>query len=159
MSLINQTGDTEGSGRVTITLLGKDQAKVGHRFIYNGPIQGCKECQIKNICFNLEKGRRYRVITVRDKEHTCPTFDSGVLVVEVEQVPFAVGVPRSMIVEGSVITHHPVGCGIRGCENWFLTHPPAVEEGTRLKVLKLIGERKCRDGTVLMEALADFAGD
>ena len=153
----SQNDETTGTGLVTITLLGKDQAQEGHRFIYNGPIQGCRECQIKNICFNLEKGRRYRVVTVREKEHTCATYASGVKVVEVEQVPFKVGVPRSMMVEGSVITHHPVGCGIRGCGNWFLTHPAALEEGTRIKVIKILGDARCDDGTGFLEALVDFA--
>lgn len=157
MSFNSQNDKARGTGLVTITLLGKDQAREGHRFIYNGPIQGCKECQIKNICFNLEKGRRYRVSAVREKEHACPTYSSGVRVVEVEQVPFRVGVPKSKMVEGLVITHHPVGCGIRGCENWFLNHPPALEEGTRITVIKILGDVKCSHGSEFLEALVDFA--
>jgi len=150
--------ETNNEKKTTIiTLLGKGQAREGNRFIYDGPMQGCRECQLKNICFNLEKGSRYRVVKVRDKEHTCTVFEEGVKVVEVEQVPFNTGVPRSMIVEGSVITFHPQGCGIRGCRNWMLTHPSGIEEGTRLKVIKIIGDANCENGTGFKEAVVDFA--
>lgn len=140
-----------------ITLLGRDQAREGHRFIYSGPMQECRECQLKNICFNLEKGRRYRVVKVRDKEHKCSVFSNGVKVVEIEQVHFHAGVSKSMVVEGSVIKFQSLGCGILGCENWFLTHPPGVDEGTRIKVLKILGDVKCSDDSVFKEALVDFA--
>jgi len=156
MAFASQADETTGTGKMTITLLGKYQARKGHRFIYSGPIQGCKDCQIKNICFNLEKGRRYSVVNVRDKEHMCRISSTKVKVVEVEQVPFRLGVPRSMIVEGSVITYHPVGCGIYGCRNWLLTHPPSLEEGTRIKVIKIHGDAECEDGTDFLEALVDF---
>lgn len=140
----------------TITLLGKDQARKGHRFIYLGPIQSCRECQLKNICFNLEKGRRYRVVKVREKEHKCNVCSAGVKVVEVERVPFKAGVPKSMIVEGSVITFHPQGCGIKGCGNWQLTHPPGLEEGVRIKVLRILEDVNCPEGSSFREAEVDF---
>jgi uncharacterized protein len=157
--MVSGSGDGAGAGKnsTTITLLGRDQARTGNRFIYGGPLQECRECQLKNICFNLKKGRRYRVVNVRDKDHQCKVYSDGVKVVEVEQVPFRAGVPKTMVVVGSVITFHPMGCGIFGCHNWNLTHPTALDDGTRIKVISITGEQSCENGTTFLDALVDFA--
>ncbi len=157
MSFATQDQTSSGGNPITITLLGKDQAKVGNRFIFGGPVQECRECQLKNICFNLKKGRRYVVRNVRDKEHPCPIFEDGVRVVEVEQVPFRTGVPKSMVVVGSVITFHPQGCGTWGCDNRLLANPNGLEDGARIKVIKILSEKVCSNGSSFLEALVDFA--
>jgi len=146
-----------GKTPIVITLIGKHQARKGHRFIYLGPVPECKECQLKNICFNLEKGRRYEVVNVREKEHPCSLFEDGVRVVEVNQVPFRAGIPKGMVIEGSVISFHPQECGSRDCEHWSLAHPPGLEEGTKIKVIRIVGDVKCPACPPFREALVDFA--
>ena len=140
-----------------ITLIGKLQAKVGHRFIYQGPIKDCRECKLKNICFNLENGRRYNIVRVREKNHKCNLFEDEVRVVEVEKIPFKIAIPAQRMIEGSVISFHPLGCCKHYCEHLSLTHPPAIEDGTRIKILEIIGDRECEDGSKFKEALVDFA--
>ena len=149
--------DLKGGNPVIITLLGREQARIGHRFMYNGPLQDCRECQLKNICFNLVKGRRYVVRHVREKAHPCAIFEGGVRVVEVERVPFRTGIPKSMVVEGSVITFHPQGCGSPDCPDRFLERPPDVPDGSRIRIIDILSERTCPDGTRFREALVDFA--
>jgi len=152
---ISNKSDTEQP--TTITLLGKYQAREGHRFIYQGPIPECRECQLKNICFNLDKGRRYQIVKVREKEHSCSLFFQGVRVVEVVQVPFTAGIPKGMVIEGSVISFHPQECSRRDCMNWSLVHPPGLETNTRIKVLKIVRDINCSGCSPFREALVDFA--
>ena len=149
--------DLKGRNPAAITLLGREQARVGHRFIYSGPLQDCRECQLKNICFNLVEGRRYLVKHVREKAHPCAVFEDGVRVVEVERVPFRAGIPRSMIVEGSVITFHPQGCRSPDCSDYLLERPPDVPDGTRIRIIGILSEHTCPDGRRFREALVDFA--
>ena len=157
MSHEKQEKSTSTGNPTLITLLGKDQAQSGNRFIFGGPVQECRECHLKNICFNLKKGCRYVVSNVRDKEHPCSVFEGGVRVVEVEQVPFRAGVPKSMVVEGSVITFHRQGCGVWGCENLLLSNPVDLADGSRIKVVTILSEKTCADGSSFLEALVDLA--
>ena len=87
----------------------------------------------------------------------CSDFEGGVRVVEVEQVPFRAGVPKSMVVEGSVITFHPQGCGVWGCENRLLANPVDLADGSRIKVVTILSEKTCADGSSFLEALVDLA--
>lgn len=36
-----------------------------------GPDPLCEDCRIRTICFNLEKGARYRIVKLRDTYHDC----------------------------------------------------------------------------------------
>ena len=150
----------DGNGihqKTTITLVGKGQAKVGYSFIYQGPVSDCRECILKNICFNLEKGRRYTVIKVRDKEHPCRISNEGVRVVEVENIPFKGAIPGTMVIEGSVIKFHPQGCGRKLCRSRNITNPNGLEENTRIKILKVLGDATCEHGVKYKEAIVNFA--
>ena len=157
MMVIGVLDEKDPGTRTTVTLIGKGQARKGYMFIYQGPVPDCRECGLKNICFNLERGRRYRVVRGREKEHECGLFDDGVRVVEVERVPFLAGIPRHKTIEGSVITFNPQGCGRRGCENWSIAHPPGLDKNCRIKVLRIQGELECADGSRFKVALVDFA--
>ena len=69
---------------VMLTVIGKKLAKEGMEFVFLGPIADCKECKVRNICFHLEKGTMYRIVSMRDKDHDCPQHEDGVRVVQVE---------------------------------------------------------------------------
>jgi len=150
-------GSNQEKATPIITLIGKEQAKVGHRFIYLGPIAECKECPLKNICFNLEKGRRYRITKLRDREHKCRIFSEGVRVVEVERMPFHSSIPKNLAIEGSVVTASLPDCRKRGCEYWGLCHPVSVENGAKIRILKLGEPVRCPAGFNPVEGTVDFA--
>lgn len=94
-----------------VTLIGKDMAREGEVFQYIGPVMECRDCKIKNVCFNLEEGRWYRVTRVREQENECGLHLSGkVVAVEVEPVPVPVLLPKKSAIEGATVTYHPVNC-------------------------------------------------
>jgi len=42
----------------SITLIGVGVAKIGTEFVFNGPVNECETCKLKNTCLNLDVGRR-----------------------------------------------------------------------------------------------------
>ncbi|KUE74367.1 hypothetical protein AUQ37_04495 [Candidatus Methanomethylophilus sp. 1R26] len=46
---------------ILLTLIGKERAEAGRRFVYIGPEPECSECKVRDICLNLEKGSEYMV--------------------------------------------------------------------------------------------------
>ena len=99
-------------------------------------------------------------IVAEDHHDVFINFVSGIEPVadrKVEQVPFRAGVPKTMVVEGSVITFHPQGCGVWGCENRLLANPIDLADGSRIKVVTILSEKTCADGSSFLEALVDLA--
>lgn len=125
-----------------ITLIGVDQAAEGHVFRYVKPLQICSECKIKNVCFNLEQGKLYRIVEVRDKVHPCNVFNkNSVSTVKVEEVeePYLVEYTKR-IIEGSTITLKGRKCEHLTCPNIekcnMIHHP-----GDLRITIKSIGEK------------------
>lgn len=129
---------------VLLTVIGKSLAKKDLTFTYMGPLSNCKECKVKNICFHLERGRRYRVLSSRDVLHDCPVHEQGVVVVEVEEIPVEAAIPNKLAIEGSNITIEVPNCTERGCENYRLCVPIGVDSGHKRTVLKIGRKAKCK---------------
>jgi uncharacterized protein (UPF0179 family) len=131
---------------VLLTVIGKSLAKKGLTFTFMGPLANCKECKVKNICFHLERGRKYRIVSSRDVLHECPVHEEGVVVVEVEEVPVNAVINKKMAIEGSTITVELPKCRQRGCEHYRLCLPIGVESGQKKKVLKVGKKVECAAG-------------
>jgi uncharacterized protein len=72
----------------TITLIGTRLAKEGAEFFFDGETPECEQCKLKNTCMSLEKGKKYRVVKVRnDTLHECFVHDKGAMVVDVVKAP------------------------------------------------------------------------
>ena len=101
-----------------ISLIGLDQAEVGHVFRFVQPLQTCSECKIKNVCFNLEHGKRYRIKEVRKQQHPCMVFNRDkVATVEVEEVDEDLVVEYgNKIQEGSTLSLKSRKCDHITCE-------------------------------------------
>ncbi len=127
-----------------ITLVGKDMAKEGLEFQYMGPLMECRGCKLKNVCFNLDEGKWYRVVKVRDKEHECRVHNDGkVVTVEVEEIPVPILVAAKTVVEGEVLEYHRVSCHHADCEDRELCMPMGLRDGTKIKVVKIVGTVEC----------------
>ncbi|KYK27896.1 MAG: hypothetical protein AYK23_02075 [Candidatus Proteinoplasmatales archaeon SG8-5] len=131
---------------VLLTVIGKSLAKDGLVFTYMGPLSNCKECKVKNICFHLERGRKYRVLSSRDVLHDCTVHEKGVVVVEVEEVPLEAAIPKKQAIEGSSITIELPRCRERGCDHYRLCIPVGSDSGQKKKVLKVGKKVKCKIG-------------
>ena len=128
---------------VLITLVGETQAKIGNRFYFMGPQTDCKECRLRGVCFNLEPGRQYEIVGIRDTHHDCEVHEGGVRIVEVEKKSTVACVPKKTAIEGSIITYEESDCARMGCENWRYCHPVGMRTGDKLTVTDIIRKVDC----------------
>ncbi len=123
-----------------VTLIGEKTAKNDEEFIYLGPNNNCKNCKIKTVCFNLKKGRHYKVTKVRDKHHDCAVHERGVRVVEVEELPISMAVDVKLG-KGDIITLDENKCSYRACENFERCMPRALQPEKQYGVVKVLEEK------------------
>jgi hypothetical protein len=128
---------------VLLTVVGEGLVLPGYTFVYLGPLAECKECKVKNVCFGLVKGKRYRVVSPRKVKHACKVHDGGVQVVEVEEVPFDVCVPEKGLVAGSSITLQMADCRHLGCPSRGLCFPLGIDRGAKLQVIEVGDKVDC----------------
>jgi len=128
---------------VMLTVIGKKQAKEGMEFTFFGPISNCKECKVRNICFHLEKGTKYRVVSLRNVVHECPMHEHGVMVVQVEVVQRSAVLPRKIALEGSTISYETPKCSQRGCEHYQACFLSGLDPGQKKKVVKVMDKVTC----------------
>ncbi len=127
-----------------ITLIGKSLAQEGLEFQYRGPLLECRSCKLKNVCFNLDEGKWYRITKVRDKEHDCKVHESGkVVTVEVEEIPVPIVIAAKNVVEGETIVYKPINCKEYSCEYYQLCHPIGLREGFKIKIVKVLEDIPC----------------
>ena len=131
---------------VLLTVVGEGLAHPGYTFVYLGPLAECKECKVKNVCFGLVRGKRYRVVGPRKVKHACKVHDGNVQVVEVEDVAFEVCIPEKGLVEGSAVTMAQMDCKRVACASHRLCVPLGIDQGTRVKILELSDRVECAAG-------------
>jgi len=131
---------------VMLTVIGRKLAKEGTQFTFMGPLSDCKECKVRNICFHLERGSKYKVVGTRDKTHDCPMHEEGVVVVQVEEVPRMAVIPKKMALEGSTIQYETPKCKMRRCKNYSNCFLVGIERGQRKRVVKVIDSVDCAIG-------------
>ena len=140
-----------------ITLIGKELAQEGLEFQYLGPLLECRNCKLKNVCFNLDEGKWYRITAVRDKEHDCKVHDGGkVVTVEVEELPVPLALNAKGVVEGETVTFKPINCKEYDCEYYELCHPLGLRDGTKIKVEKIVEDIKCPKNKNLKKVLVTW---
>jgi len=131
---------------VMITLIGEPTARVGNRFYYLGPLTDCRECKLRNVCFNLEPGGLYEVTKLRGQTHECIEREGLVHVVEVERLPIPAAVPKKQAMEGSVITVQLPRCNNPGCAHHALCFPIGAEDGRKYSVEEVGEDLECPVG-------------
>jgi len=125
-----------------ITLVGEKLAKPGVEFIFYGPAEPCKTCKLAGVCIgNLERGRRYRIVKVRNIEHPCPLHDGKARVVVVEEPPIEVAIDPRLAVKGSVIKLTFQPCD--DPEKADLFRPEGLFEGDNVRIEEIVGEIEC----------------
>ncbi|WP_297486758.1 UPF0179 family protein [Thermococcus sp.] len=127
---------------MVITLVGEKLAKPGLEFIYYGPAEPCKSCKLARVCVgNLEPGRRYRILRVRNIEHSCPLHEGKVRVVEVVEPPIQVLVEPRAAIPGSMLTLKFVDCD--DPKKAELARPEGLFEGDHVKVKEILDDVEC----------------
>jgi uncharacterized protein (UPF0179 family) len=127
---------------MVITLVGEKLAKPGLEFIYYGPAEPCKSCRLARVCVgNLEPGRRYKIVRVRNIEHSCPLHEGKVRVVEVVEPEIEILMDPRITIVGSKTTLRFVDCD--DPEKADLVAPEGLFEGDQVKILEILDDVEC----------------
>ncbi len=135
-----------------ITMVGLMQAREGLSFMMAEPTKDCKNCELLDICMNLEAGRVYKVVKVRNKVFPCRVHEEGVRVVEVEESPIEVAIEQKAAFPLCIITLRPQACRTK-CKNLSLCTPPGLNGEDKYQVLEIYGQVECPLNRHLVKAM------
>lgn len=140
-----------------LTLVGSMQAKIGFKFVHNGSAEPCNSCQLRKVCIeNLEPGRVYEVVNVREMVHPCMLHENGVKAVEVTFSSVPVALEPKQAVKGATIIYKYIDC-TSDCPNIDLCRPSALRPGDRCIIEEINGNIDCQIGRKLKVAFLRLA--
>jgi uncharacterized protein (UPF0179 family) len=122
-----------------VTLIGEKLAEKDKEFIYLGPINECRNCKLKTVCFNLKPNRHYKIIKVRDKKHDCNVFEDCAVVVEVQELPIITTLDKKLSI-GSKTLIDKKDCKSIGCQNYYLCNNLSLKKDKKYKITKIFGK-------------------
>ena len=133
-----------------VTLIGKELAKNGLEFIYEGTISECNSCKLNKACNNLKKGRRYRIVGVRPAEHSCVVHLNGTRTIEVVESPIPALISADMAIKNSKIQFE-CSCTRDQCASYLFCRPDGIIEREKYIVFDVIGNspERCEKGRSL----------
>jgi hypothetical protein len=124
--------------KTKVTLVGTVLAKQGVEFIYEGEVAACDTCKVKKACHNLQKGRKYRIVSVRTTHHECNVHLNGATAVEVMEAPVTMLISPEMAIVNSKIKPE-LSCNKSDCRSFALCRPDGVVEGEKYVVTEVMG--------------------
>jgi hypothetical protein len=124
--------------KTKVTLVGTVLAKQGTEFIYEGEIADCGTCKVKKACHNLQKGRKYRIVSVRTTHHECAVHLNGATAVEVTEAPITLLISPEMAIVNSKIKIE-FTCNKADCRSYALCRPDGVVDGEKYIVTDVLG--------------------
>jgi len=143
---------------VIVTLVGKGQAKVGEVFIHRGPGSKCTNCEYFPVCVkNIESGRVYEIIKVRDRTLFCKQYEMEMCVVEVVNAKIKAAIPAKQAILGAIITFKTPMCEEEKCPAYDFCFPVGLKSGDRCEVLNVIRSVDCSLGSPRKEVLLQLA--
>jgi len=152
----------DGSPRriiIMITLIGKNLADKGLKFIHYGASSQCEDCRFKATCIDsLESGRIYKVKNVKGTSHPCPVHEGGqVQVVDVDRALIKVLIDSKKAFEGSRFSYNPRQCN-EECSLRDLCIPEGLYQNDKCKIVKKMGKpsEKCPRGYDLTTVLVKY---
>jgi uncharacterized protein (UPF0179 family) len=133
-----------------VTLIGEKLAKKDTEFIYIGPNNECKNCKLKTVCFNLKKGRKYKITNIRDKKHNCNVHEGTAAVIEVQELPIITSIDKKHS-KGSKEKIKKQECGSIGCTHYELCNVE-LNKDKNYTIVKIFEEIDCPTGYELIKA-------
>jgi hypothetical protein len=124
--------------KTKVTLMGTVLAKPNMEFIYEGEVAECDTCKVKKACHNLQKGRKYRIVTVRTTHHDCAVHLNGATAVEVMEAPITALINADMAIINSRIKPE-LTCNKSDCRSYPLCRPDGVTDGDKYIVIDVLG--------------------
>lgn len=140
-----------------ITLIGKNLANRGLKFIFYGAASECESCRFKNTCIDtLEEGRMYIIKNVKNGEQPCLIHEGEkVKVVEVERAYVKCLVDSKKSFEGSNLVFKTPECDEMECTLREKCFPEGIFNDDKCKIIKNLGKPKvkCSQGHELSTVL------
>ncbi len=134
-----------------VTLIGKNQARIGFRFLFEGEAGLCSSCNVKKVCIgNLKRGRIYEVVKISDKSFPCILHSAEAVVVEVNESPIDVAIFSKTAISGALIKYEKHECDKWDCSHWNRCFPLGLNHGAKYKVDKVKGSLVCPLGIQLL---------
>ena len=144
--------------KVLVTLVSINQAKEGFTFLHKGAAPKCEQCEYFHVCVkNLEPGRVYRVVGLREKRVQCESAETDMIVVEVIESEIEGAIPSKQAMEGAVMFFQTGECHKEGCENLDLCFPKGLLNGDRCQEVKITGNLRCPQGLSLTKVVLQRA--
>ena len=134
----------------SITIVGEKLANKDEAFIFIGPQSDCKNCKLKNICFNLKQYHQYKITTVRDKRHSCSVHAGDAIVIEVEELPIETTIDKKYT-KGSVITYEKNDCDEQLCSYYDLCTNQALEPNKKYVITEILDDIPCSKGESIQQ--------
>ncbi len=136
--------------KTKVTLMGTVLAKPNVEFIYEGEVAECDTCKVKKACHNLQKGRKYRIVTVRTTHHDCAVHLNGATAVEVMEASITALINADMAIINSRIKPE-LSCNKSDCRSFPLCRPDGVTDGEKYIVVDVLGNASdiCDKGRAL----------
>ncbi|UCH38122.1 MAG: UPF0179 family protein [Candidatus Bathyarchaeota archaeon] len=132
------------SEKTVITLVGITQAKKGFTFLHEGTTEGCDNCTLYDVCItNLNAGKIYKVIQIRDKIFPCKIHEDGVRIVEVAEAHIEVNIEKKIAFLNGTITFQPQTCEQFTCSNYSKCVPQGLHAQEKCKILAIQSEIMC----------------
>jgi hypothetical protein len=131
-----------------VTLIGEQLAEEGEVFTYLGPLNECKNCKLKNVCFNLKPGRNYKITQLREKTHQCTVHEGKVVVVEVSELPIEAVIDKQLSEETRTKIEKQ-NCKNIGCDYYEICTNQAIQQGKQYTIKKVHGAIQCPLGKKL----------
>ena len=130
-----------------VTLVNSKYAEVGYEFVHYGMVEECKKCSLIKTCNNLEKGRKYKVIALREYEHPCKVYGKA-KVVEVEEPEILSAIDRKRAFIAAIVRFKPI-CSEMFCQNSKYCNPEGLFEGDKCKIESIYDALECDKGLKL----------
>jgi len=133
-----------------VTLIGEKLAKKDCEFIYIGPNNDCRNCKLKTVCFNLKKGRKYKITNIRDKKHNCNVHEGTAIVVEVQELPLITTISDKHK-QNTKTKIEKDQCNSIGCKYYDLCSIPIQNDKT-YNIVKIFEKIDCPLGYKIQKA-------
>ncbi|WP_455368450.1 UPF0179 family protein [[Eubacterium] cellulosolvens] len=134
-----------------VTLIGKKQARIGFRFLFEGEAGLCSGCSVKKVCIeNLKHGRLYEIVKISDRSFPCILHSEEAVVVEVSEPLIDTAILSKTAISGAIIKYEKHECDKWDCPNWSKCFPSGLTQGDRCKVDKVKGSLVCPWGVQLL---------
>ena len=144
--------------KAIVTLVGKGQAEAGRLFIHRGPGSKCANCKYSKVCVeNVEPGRIYEIIKIRDKTLFCKQYEIEMQVVEVVNAKIPATIPAKQAIQGAIITFKTPVCEEKKCAFYELCFPEGLKSGDRCEILEIIQNVPCLLGSPRKKVLLRLA--